>query len=395
MTDSARQQSSFVAVPKEYVTSPIFAAKPTTQSRTVYLSDGTRYTIGGNLLDTGKQAPALDIRHLRLLLVLLFFRQKNFPPPAKITFSMNDACHQYASSQGGRYSRDLMRLFEDLKNSCFEIQRAGDKDFFIYPILKDFRIRGKYQRRKPKSEKMQKELHLEYAELHEDFIPILMEAVHFDLETFKKFTSPIAQAIYIFIPSRSPQRKQENPFSIDLKTLLREIGAAVPAAKWERKKLFTQNKNSILSQLNGAPTRTGILKARIEETATKEDYQILFWEDTVPTKPSPPSLKSQKTGVFGEIWLRGGGSKEEFRHKISSQTTLTKHELGLIAQSRIRLDGNKKAFILAKSLIGRNSFLSCLTKTNRKNSVPNTTIKGQTSRFIYFLKEEIMKTPKG
>jgi len=387
-------EKGLVPVPKAYVTSPIFSAKSTTESRTVYLANGTRYTIGGNLLDTGKYAPALDVRHLRLLLVLLFFRQRDYPPPSKITFSMNEACHHYASSQGGRYSREIMRLFEDLKNSCFEVQEAGARDFFIYPILKDFRVRGRYRRRKPKSDQMQKELHLEYAELHENFIPILMETVHFDLSAFKKMSSPIAQAVYAFIPSRATYRPKDNPFSITITTILKQIGAAIPQAKWARKKLFTQNKVSILKQLNGAPTRTGFLRVIIEETSDKEDYKLLFWEERAPADlpiENQSTLNQKKaphvTSVFFQIWIDRGGTNEGYQRKTCNLPEITPYEQGLMQMAKIEFKGNERAFQVAKVLIGDASFEECLGYS-KSYAIENKRVKkSHTSLFIHKLKE--------
>lgn len=394
-------EKSLVPIPKAYVTNPIFSAKPTTESRTVYLSNGTRYTIGGNLLDTGQYAPALDVRHLRLLLVLLFFRQRDFPPPAKITFSMNEACHHYASSQGGRYSREIMRLFEDLKNSCFEVQEAGARDFFIYPILKDFRVRGRYRRRKPKSHEMQKELHLEYAELHDDFIPILMETVHFDLAAFKKMSSSIAQAIYAFIPSRATHRPSNQPFSITLTTLLKQIGATIPKAKWARRKLFTQNRTSILNQLNGAPTRTGFLRVSIVETADREDFKLLFWEERVETEnaasgkggshlkvKSPPS-----SNVFYRIWIDSGGTDEGFRTRTRKLPSITPYEQELMQKAKVEQDGNKRAFQVAKALIGTDSFVECLSFSKSYAIEKKRVKKSHTSLFIHKLKECVKNAP--
>ena len=385
-----------VSVPKAYVTNPIFSAKPTTERRTVYLSNGTRYTIGGNLLDTGQYAPALDVRHLRLLLVLLLFRQRAYPPPTKITFSMNEACHHYASSQGGRYSREIMRLFEDLKNSCFEVQELGAKDFFIYPILKDFRVRGRYRRRKPLSHEMQRELHLEYAELHEDFIPILVETVHFDLAAFKKMTSPIAQAIYAFIPSRATHRPESHPFSITISTLLKQIGASIPKEKWARKKLFTQNKFSILNQLNGAPTRTGFLRSTMEETSDKDDYKLLFWEEKTPIQSGSVRSNTRSQGnkpfvsnVFLGIWMDAGGTYEGYQSKTHRLPTIDSYELDMMHVAKIQIDGNKRAFQVAKALIGSNLFKECLSYS-KSYAIENKRVKkSHTSLFIHNLKEYV------
>lgn len=82
------------------------------------------------------------------------------------------------------------------------------------------------------------------------------------------------------------------------------IVAPVPSAKSRRKQIFTQNRNSILSQLNGAEVIDGILRA---ETRDGSDYKLIFWieQGNPPPGPATPPKKSKLL----EAWLKGGRSR--------------------------------------------------------------------------------------
>ena len=147
---------------------------------------------------------------------------------------------------------------------------------------------------------MQQEMWLDRVTLSPEFFGLLKrweELARICLDVLTSLRSPKAQAIYTYIPSRAVHHTESEPFSIKLATILEQIGAPVPAAKSKRKQVFTQNKTSILSQLNGAKIIDGILRTELLETRDGADFKLIFWvEKGSATQDNRSTQKIQDVG---------------------------------------------------------------------------------------------------
>ena len=338
-------------VPREMIVAPFFAAVKQMQEREIVV-DGKRWVIGLDHPTKRRSSPALDMRHGRACFALLSFRDR-MQNGREIYFSMNEFCRRYASSQGGRYATDILNVLFDLQETWVAREIDGAKVEY-FQILGDIKIHQKTARRHEalKALSMQQEMWLDRVTLSPEFFGLLKrweELARICLHALTSIRSPKAQAIYTYIPSRAVHRTESEPFSINLATILEQIGAPVPTAKSKRKQIFTQNRNSILSQLNGAEVVDGVLRAELAETRDGSDYKLVFWVEKggIPEPATPP-----KTSKILEAWLEGGRSRASFQERLKNAGPLHFHHLELLERAGVQLEQTETFFQMAYALLG-------------------------------------------
>lgn len=199
---------------------------------------------------------------------------------------------------------------------------------------------------------LQQEMWLDRVTLSPEFFGLLKrreELARICLHVLTSIRSPKAQAIYTYIPSRAVHRSKSKPFSINLATLLEQIGAPVPGAKSKRKQIFTQNSNSILSQLNGAEVIDGILRAELAETHDPSDYELILW---VEKGQAPEPISPPKKSKMLEAWLKGGRSRASFQERLKNTGPLPYHHIELLERAGVRRHKTEKFLQMAYALLG-------------------------------------------
>ena len=338
-------------VPREMIVAPFFASVRQTQGREIVV-DGKRWVIGLDHPTKRRPSIALDMRHGRACFALLSFRDR-MQNGREIFFSMNEFCRRYASSQGGRYATDILNILFDLQET-WVAREIDDGKVEYFQILGDIKIHQKTARRHEalKALSMQQEMWLDRVTLSPEFFGLLKrweELARICLHVLTSIRSPKAQAIYTYIPSRAIHRTKSKPFSINLATILEQIGAPVPTAKSKRKQIFTQNNNSILSQLNGAEIIDGVLRVELAETHDGSDYKLIFWVEKGNTpKPIVPPKKSKML----EAWLKGGRSRASFQERLKNTGPLQYHHLELLERAGVQLERTEKFFTMTCALLG-------------------------------------------
>jgi len=338
------------------IVAPFFAAVKQTQEREIIV-DGKRWVIGLDHPTKRKASPALDMRHGRACFALLSFRDR-MQNGREIFFSMNEFCRRYASSQSGRYATDILNVLFDLQET-WVAREIDDGKVEYFQILGDIKIHQKTARRREalKALSMQQEMWLDRVTLSPEFFGLLKrweELARICLHVLTSIRSPKAQAIYTYVPSRAVHRTKRKPFAINLATILEQIGAPVPSAKSKRKQIFTQNNNSILSQLNGAEIIGGILRAELAETRDGSDYKLIFWVEsgTGPEPLTPEPVAPPKTPRMLEAWLQSGRSQASFRERLRNAGPLPHHHLELLERAGVRLEKTTRFFAMAWALLG-------------------------------------------
>ena len=343
-------------VPREMIVAPFFAATKQTRGREIVV-DGRRWVIGLDHPTRRRPSPALDMRHGRACFTLLSFRDR-MKNGREIHFSMNEFCRRYASSQGGRYASDILNVLFDLQETWVSREVDGDQVEY-FQIVGDIKIHQRSARRRDalRALAMQQEMWLDRVTLSPEFFGLLKrweELARICLHVLASIRSPKAQAIYTYIPSRAVHRTRSSPFSINLATILEQIGAPVPSAKSARKKIFTQNNNSILSQLDGAEVIDGLLRAELAETQDGSDYKLLFWvekggaPEPVAAEPVTPPRKSSML----EAWLKSGRSRASFQQRLKNAGALQNHHLELLERAGVQLEKTGRFFEMAYALLG-------------------------------------------
>lgn len=380
-----------VPVPRDFITAPIFASKPQTGSREVTVK-GKTYTIGGfkPISYDGPVCPALDIRHGRAIFVICSFLDKN-AENTKVQFSLNEFCKRYANTNGGRYSREIRAILSELAHCWIKVKEEGSKEWDTFRLLQSIRMHGRERRRKPQgNEVIQEEIWFDSVELDPVFFELMRDYVNIakiDLKSLTSLKSPLAQAIYAYIPSRAVHSNESKPFAINLATLLLQVGHHVPVEKSVRKKIFVQNSNSIIKQLDGIAIVNGVLRVRLIETVGEGDYKLLCWAEN----NQEIAFRLPKAGgKLKEIWIGNGGSLNEFYIRSKNPLPeLSRWHEGMLEQANIKLIGNVPFFRMALGLLGNEKFDACLVeaKTAILEKIKITTT--PTQRLIHYIKEAI------
>ena len=215
---------------------------------------------------------------------------------------------------------------------------------------------------------MQKEIWLDEVKMSPEFHRLLLdisELAHLRIDVLNRIASPIAQAIYTYLPSRAVHHKSKaDAFEITLSTLLKQIGQPVPPAKSQRAQVFMQHATtragSIMAQLNGLETLSYVLRVDLTETTDGADYKLLAWVEPRPLaalgQPKAPKEAGRPPRKLMAAWLASGGTDEGFRELMKRQADLTDYERELLTAGRIAVEGSETFFRMAKTLLGEARF---------------------------------------
>lgn len=349
-------------VPKDYLKGPIFAAQKQTGSRTVEVG-GKQYIIGGiSPLEDGRYCPALDMRHGRACFTMLSFRT-SLDDGDTIRFSINEFCHRYAASQGGKYARAVRQILSDLLNCYFSVKNPDGSES-CYRIIERVKVTKRAPRRRPKVagvEPAQMEIWLDEIRMSPEFRALLNDVAqlgHIRIDVLNRIASPIAQALYTYLPSRAVHHKgRGNAWEISLSELLAQVGQPVPATKSERKRVFTQHAQtkagSILKQLDGLETLAQIMRVELAETSDGTDWKLRAWVDE--------QVKAVTDGKAGAgkllaAWVASGRTEAAYAEALKHMTGLSPYEQELLEAGRVQIAGNESFLAMVKALIGPDRF---------------------------------------
>ena len=284
-------------VPRELVTQPFFPARKQTAPRVLTI-DGVKWTIGVPRPDKRQAPVAFDMRHGRVCFGLLSFRDR-LDGAGAIRFSINELAHRMAHSNGGRYSRDLLNLLFDLRDTWVRLDYPEGPPR-TFSVIGGIDVLGSpsVRRRAPtEGATVEPEFWLDRVTLHPEFFKLMNRIERqtgLRLDVLIGMTSDAAQSIYTFLPSRAAHRSADNPFEINLATLMEQIGMTVPQHRSVRKQMFTQRSPSIIEQLDGAETLTGVLRVELAETVDGGDYKLRAWVDRTKPPPCPTRRASRR-----------------------------------------------------------------------------------------------------
>lgn len=390
---AARWELERVLIPKDYSLGPVFAATRQKGAREVTVNE-SRYQIGGfHPLRPDSPPPALDIRHARLLFALLSFRNRDQNTP-EISFSVNELCRKYARSNGGRYARAIGLLMADLMDSYIRVTNIGTGSSHEYRLIERIDIERRVPRRKDsrlaKSDQM--EMFFHGCTLSPEFFAILnrvTELQYLILEVFTSIRSPLAQAMYLYLPSRAHHHTEAGPFEITVTKLLEQVSFPVPAQMSRRRRLFTQNKKSILSQLDGRETLTGVFRVKLAKTADGADWKLQMWVERYASKLK----RDPKNSKLMTLYLASGHTQEELDRRLDNVEPLNDYETDLAESAEINLEKEKRFLELAKALVGPMRFVDIIGQCKADALEGRKATKNPTARLIWRVKEALKEKP--
>ena len=375
--------------PRDYFLGPIFAAARQTGQREVTIGE-RRYLIGGfHPMRRNFTPPALDVRHARAIFCLLSFRDP-FSPTRLIRFSFNEFCRRYANSNGGRYARAIADIVADLLDSYIRVTDLKTQIAHQYRLIEHIDIETRPIRRKDAklADPGQLEMWFNGCTLSSEFHGMLhriAELQHLNLGVFTNISSPLAQAIYLYIPSRAYHHSANDPFEISLTKLLQQVSFPIPPQKSRRRQIFTQNRHPILEQLNGVETLSGRFRVGLTETNDGTDWKLQAWIEKAPRKIEPAGRDSKLINAY----LKSGRSRAYLDQALGTMEPLSDYERDLLQAAEVRLAGNERFFELAKALLKPVRFIGLLAEAKGDALEGRKAIKNPTARLIYRIMETV------
>lgn len=391
---AGRPRARLVAAPKDYFLGPVFAATPQRGAREVTVGDH-RYVIGGfHPMDGDIHPPALDVRHARVIFSLLSFRSE-YDDTHLIRFSFNELCMRYAQSNGGQYARAIKKIVRELMDSYIRITDIQTNVSHEFRLIERIDIEKRPPRRRDSKLALsgQKEMWFNGCELSAEFAGLLSnfkELQLLNLDVFNAITSPLAQAIYLYIPSRAYHHTENEPFEITLTNLLTQVSATVPGHKSKRKELFTKNNRPILGQLDGLETRSGIFRVRLAETADGLDWKLQSWVEHKEKKDVAP-----RNSKLAAAFLQSGRSREQLDLALASIRPLSDYEIDLLTIAKVEVSKNRRFFEQAKAILKEAMFVTLLGEAKGDEQEGRKATKNPTARLIYRIMEAVSTPARG
>jgi len=385
--DLTLSHAELVAAPKDYFLGPVFAARRQTGLREVTINQ-RRYQIGGfHPMRPDFHPPALDVRHARAIFAMLTFRDRSEDSPV-IHFSFNEFCRKYAHTNGGRYARDIEEIIADLMDAYIRVTDLGSGISHEYRLIERVDIEKRPPRRRDSklATTNQSELWFNGCTLSPEFYGLLnriAELQHLNFDVFRSIRSPLAQAVYLYIPSRAHHHAENDPFEITLTKLLEQVSFPIPAQKNRRHQLFTQNANPIIKQLNGLDTLTGTFRVRLAETADGTDWKLQAWEDKKQIK------RDRRNSKLMNAYLSAGHTQEELDRRLSMIQPLSSYEEDLLNTATVEVEKNTRFFELAKALLGTTRFITLSSEAKGDALEGRKAKKNPTARLIWRIMEAV------
>jgi hypothetical protein len=333
---------------------------------------GREYKIGGvhPLPRPGVPLPrALDIRHCRALFALASFRSDSGNDGRVISFSMYAFAKRFAASTGGAYQRRLRELLGDLVDTWIEVKEEESGKILYARLLEKVEICQTPIRRRdaPDAVNGQMDFRFQAATLSDWFYEMLAcieSLLYLKFDVFRSIRSPLAQCLYMFIPSRCIGKTAAHPWEIGLTKLFAEIGVReIPAARSKRIQLMCQNKNSVLDQLNGLPISRGCLRValRVPEDRNQDAF-LQVWQEQSGTSPAPAMINTDSK-VY-QAWVQNGGPEEEYQKRLRKQRPIDDdYELRILRSIGVDLVKDRVFLKQLRALIGADRFKGCLAET--------------------------------
>jgi hypothetical protein len=334
----------------------------------------------------------LDVRHARVLFTALSFRNP-FDSSSVIHFSLNKFCQRYAKSNGGRYARAIRQLFADLSDTYIRVTEKETGEVQQYRFIDEvFHFNRAPRRRDARLvSSPQQELWIDGCRLSNEFLQVLgriKELHHIKWKVLNAIRSPLAQAIYLYIPSRAHHHSADKPFEITLTKLLRQVSfRRVPRFKSLREQLFTLHKNegrSILQQLDGQETLHGHFRVSLSESSDGSDFKLLAWVDKDLAKPKS-GTRSSKLEV---AYRQSGKPLEWLEDAFANIPSLSDYEVDLLIKAGVDVEKDRRFFEKAKALLMESKFVSLLAEAKGDALEDRPARKHPTARLI----DRIMRT---
>jgi len=367
---SSRPHNDIPLVPRDWLSAPVFSPRKQTDIREVVVNNNV-WRMGINSPLNNAPSSKIDMTHVRVLLGVLTFWKGDNP----LSMSIKELARRCSGSHGGAYFKLLRQKLGDLRDYWIEVElKNGVKR--IFPALSRIEISTHNTQSKSKKalkDRQQKlplhdwyedakngrqqagtQVQLDNVALAPEFVELLLDwtqLMHLRLDVLRNLSSDLAQALYLYIPSRAVHHTKSDPWKISLVNLFEQLGIPVPSSKSVRKKVLTQRKTSVMSQLDGVPVLRGYLRVSLRLNKEKSDWLFVAWVDA---KDSLPDLYSSESPLV-EAWRASGRDEQELAKLLhSSLPDLQFEEEELAKAARVELENVDRFLKICILVLGRN-----------------------------------------
>ena len=313
-----KKQVKFVQLPSVWVSAPLFPPLPQKEPYSITFLDGKYcWTTGckNTLVYTRNyDSPYLrgfDVRHYDLIAAFISeYRRGNIDRFGKLYVSYKELLTLIGRTNGTSQIKSISLLLDDLWNTNI-LWEDHEKNITVL-----FRTLSKIETKTENGNNTLVSIQLDPNFIN--FIDQIEKFVSVRLDVKVKLPSPVAQAIYTYIPSRAIYATEKEPWRITLTALMQELRLPIEkySSKSEKKKLFTQNKVSIMQQLDGQPLRSGdLFRCKLEEKKDKKDYYFCCWVKKMDKKITGSSLL--------QCWKDSGRDVKVFYKLVDERKPLT------------------------------------------------------------------------
>ena len=288
---------------------------------------------------------------------------------------------------GGRYAREIKNIVADLVDSYIRVTDLATDVDHEYRLIEHLDFEKRPPRRKDAlaATSRQRELWFNGCTLSREFYGLLekiTELQHLKLEVFTSIRSPLAQATYLYIPSRAYHHTEQKPFEITVTTLLQQVAYPVPKQKCRRWKIFTQRSQtgtSVIQKLDGIETRKGFFRVRLVETNDGNDFKLQAWMEKASDEHKVFSGNSKLVAR----WLGSRRTKAELQQRLANVESLSDYELDLLEKAAVKVSGNERFFRLAKAMLPTAQFTELLAEAKGDELEGRAAKKTPTARLIW------------
>jgi hypothetical protein len=399
ITASTRQGSDFSMIPKDWSSAPVFSPRKQLEPREIIVNGNTWRMGIDNPLNNQPSRP-IDMGHVRILLAVLSFWKGDNP----LSMSLKELGRRAAGSHGGAYFKLLRQKLGDLRDYWIAVElQNGDKRMF--PAISRIEISTRNLRGRKQSNNNQQRLaldewvivdkeprieraravQLDNVALAPEFAEFLCDwtnIMHVRLDVLRTLASDLAQAIYLFIPSRAVHHSKSDPWKINLANLFDQLAMNVPSSKSLRKKALVQHgEKSVVKQLNNVPILHGYLRVSLRLNKDKTDWLFLAW---VEGRGDLPDLYSSDSALV-DAWRKSGRDEAELAKLLRNPLPeLTDEERYLCEAAKIELPKVQRFIQLCKVAIGKNKLHRVLAEI-KVDVVEGRGIHNPTGTFVWRL----------
>ena len=287
--DEDRDPDDYAIVVKDWACAPIFTVSKTQNEVTIAGRTWTTGVLPPHQEELGRTealVKGLNIEHARVILALMSFQQIHSENQV-LTFSMKRLCELTYGYYNKQYYAKAKRLLSELIECWVSVycpegfKDDPDEQMHYFRIIESASIMAKSSKRGGG----QQELFFDNVRIDRTYLELMQKITDhlcIDVKMLSQITGDLAQAIYMYLPSRTAHEvyTKNNPFKIKLTKLFDQVGYSTTKTKYKSKRKEVMDRG-VLEQLNETSVMGGKFFCDLRESKDKSDWMLCCWTEKV------------------------------------------------------------------------------------------------------------------